>query len=120
MGRGEAAAEPGREDGRLYCVAASMWMTALEATSGSASLIQYSNVLSKSSCAAWSTTTGWGSKGGWGCGGGAGALMRASGSGPSIVIVNDVDGCGRGGAEREPRRNMLVMSKKNTNLKAFK
>ena len=62
MGRGEAAAEPVRDDGRLYCVDASMQMTALEATSGSTSLIQYSNVLSKSSCAAWSTTTGWGSK----------------------------------------------------------
>ena len=110
MGRGEAVAKPGRDDGRLYCVVASMQMTALEAISGSASSIQYSTVLSKSSCAAWSTTTGWGSEGGCGCGGGAGASMRASGSGPSIVIVNDVDGCGRGGAEREPRRNMLVMS----------
>ena len=71
-------------------------------------------------CVAWSTTTGWGSKGGCGCGGGAGALIRASRSGPSMVNVNDVDGCGRGGAEKEPRRNVLVMSKKNTNLKAFK
>ena len=120
MGRGEAAAEPGRDNGRLYCVDASMQMTELEATSGSASSIQYSKVLSKSSCAAWSTTTGWGSEGACGCGGGAGASIRASGSGPSMVNVKDVDGCGRGGAEKEPRRNVLVMSKENTNLKAFK
>ena len=110
MGRGEAAAKPGRDNEWLYCVVASMQMTALEATSGSASSIQYSTVLSRSSCAAWSTTTGLGSKCGCGCGIGAGTSMRASGSGPSIVIVKEVDGCGRGGAEREPRQNVLVMS----------
>ena len=110
MGRGEAAAKPGREDGRLYCVAASIVTTALEAITGSASLIQYSSVSSSSSCAAWSTKTGWGSGGGSGCGIGACASMKVYGSGPSIVMVKVVDGCGRGGAEMEPRRNMLVMS----------
>ena len=45
-----------------------------------------------------------------GCGGGGGASMRAFGSGPSIMIVNEVDSCGRGGAKREPRQNVLVMS----------
>ena len=69
MGRGEAAAKPKREDGRLYCVVASIQITALEAISGSPSSIQYSSVSSRSSRVAWSTMTGWGSEGGCGCGG---------------------------------------------------
>ena len=113
MGRGEAAAEPGRDDGRLYWVAAST--SALEAMTGSASSTQYSSVLSSSnpSGAAASTYTGCGGKGGSGCktGAGACALMRSSGIGPWTVIVKVVDGCGRGGADREPRRNVLIMSK---------
>ena len=120
MGAGDAAAEPGRKDGQLYCVAASTTTTVLEATSRSSPLIQYSNDWSSSSCAASSTTTAWGSGGGWGCGCSAGAPRRASGGGPLMVRRSCVEGCGRGGAEREPRQNVLVMSKKNTNLKAFK
>ena len=56
MGVGEAAAEPGRDDGRLYCVAALITTTALEATSGLSPSIQYLNVWSRSSCTASSTT----------------------------------------------------------------
>ena len=60
----------------------------------------------------YSTYTGWGGKGGSGCKTGAGACaLRSSGSGPCTVIVKVVDDCGRGGADREPRRNVLIMSK---------
>ena len=55
-GRGDARAEPGREDGRDTCVWASTKTTALEATSGSSASKKYSTVSSKSSAASSTST----------------------------------------------------------------